>query len=174
MAIQQPQQTGFTALELLIGLAILITLAVILVNSYQIYTVRGQVDAGIRLAEGLKPAIENHLQTHAALPANRAAAGLSPEESDSFNDYVKSITVVNGRLDITYGKSAHPQIADAVLSVTPYQAPESEVIWRCGRADAPTDSAGAELVTAGGAGSGNQAIYQPGTVPERYQPASCR
>ena len=172
MAVEQPRQNGFTALELAIGLLILVTLAVILANAYQTYTVRVQVDAGIVLADGLKPAIVKHLETHASLPRNRAVAGLSAAATDSYSDYVKSIAVVHGRLDITYGNSANPQIADAVLSITPYQAPDSTIIWRCGRAATPTDGAGAELEIAGG--SESQAVYRPGSVPERYQPGTCR
>jgi len=174
MVVPRPQQDGFTAIELVIGLAILVTLAVILVNSYQTFTVRGQVEHGITLAEGLKPSILNHLQTRSTLPANRADAGLSADGADTFNDYVKSIAIVNGRLDITYGNNTNPQIADAVLSITPYEGPDSSIIWRCGRSEVPTDTTGSELATAGTAGNGNKATYQPGTVPERFYPPSCR
>ncbi len=174
MAVPGPRQDGFTLIELAIGLAILVTLTVILVNSYQTYTVRGQVEAGIPLAEGLKPKVLEHLRTRLTVPTNRADAGLSANGADTFNDYVKSITIVNGRLDITYGNDASPQIADAVLSITPYEAPDNSIIWRCGRAKVPTDATGSELTPAGTSGTGNKAFYEPGSVPKRFYPASCR
>ena len=148
MRVMQPQ-SGFTLIELIIGITILVVLAAIMINAYQTFVVRSQVKDGLELANSLKPSIHRHLQEHEALPVNRAEAGLSPDATETSNNYVKSVAVTNGRLDITFGNNASPTIADAVLTLTPHIGLENTLTWSCGRAAATT-------------------------VPERYQPDYCR
>jgi type IV pilus assembly protein PilA len=143
------QSSGFTLIELIIGIVILIVLAAIMVNTYQTFVVRAQVTDGLALADSLKESVHKHLQEHGDLPVNRVEAGLSSDATESSNNYVKSIAVTNGRLDITFGNDANPTIADAVLTVTPEIQPENTLTWYCGQT----------AVT---------------TVPERYQPGFCR
>jgi len=69
--------------ELIIGVTILILLTAIIVNAYQTFVVRQQVSHGFELASSLKPAISKHLENHGAMPASRAAAGLSPSSADT-------------------------------------------------------------------------------------------
>jgi type IV pilus assembly protein PilA len=67
---------------------------------------------------------------------------------------------VNGRIDITFGNRAHPDIAAQTLSLTPYLANDNAIVWRCGNASPPP---GTELVE-----------HLAPSVDSRYLPSSCR
>jgi type IV pilus assembly protein PilA len=128
---------------------ILFVLAAILINAYQTFVFRSQVGTGIELASSLKPAIEAHLRDKGDLPINRVAAGLSRDATATSNNYVKSVAITDGRLDITYGNAASPTIADTVLTLTPKIGPENTLKWLCGDTSVTT-------------------------TPDRYQPGDCR
>lgn len=164
-APQACTQSGFTLIELMIVVAIIGILASLAISIFQTYTIRTQVAEGLNLSTVAKtPIVETYLEDGVA-PANRAAAGLSPNASDTSGGYVSGIDITNGRIDITFGgPDAHAQITGRTLSITPYvQASVNSVAWRCG-SDAPPG---------GGLMDGGDAHLAP-TVPERYLPSACR
>lgn len=161
-------QSGFTLIELMIVVAIIGILAAIATSSYETYTVRAQVTEGINLALHAKAPIVDSFLSRGEAPADRTEAGMSPNATDTSGNYVTSVDVDNGRLDVVFGNNASAVIAGQTLSLTPYESANLDVVWVCGNATPPA------LGTMGTAGGGNSAAYAASTVPNRYLPSSCR
>jgi type IV pilus assembly protein PilA len=151
---------AFTLIELMIVIAIIGILAALAIAAYQTYTVRSQVSEGIAFASGAKVPIVDAYSRNRVLPASRIEAGMSPDPADSSGTYVTRLDIVNGRIDITFGNRAHPDIAAQTLSLTPYLANDNAIVWRCGNASPPP---GTELVE-----------HLAPSVDSRYLPSSCR
>lgn len=127
-----------------------------------------QVVEGVRLAAVARANVADYYAHRGQAPANRAAAGLSSNPTDTSGNYVTQVDIVNGRIDITYGNNAHPAISGKVLFLTPYESKDSNVVWRCGDAPAPPN-----LRELGSAAGGHRAVYQASTVAAQYQSAAC-
>jgi type IV pilus assembly protein PilA len=160
---------GFTLIELMIVVGIIGVLASFSIPAYQNYTVRAQVAEGATLAAAAKQSIVGAFLETGQAPVDRAAAGLSPNASDTSGAYVSSVEVDNGVVVVTYGPAASAQISSLTLTMTPYETNDHGVVWRCGSAPEPEG-----LSPLGTAEGGNTATYIEPTVPEQYLPASCR
>ena len=161
------ENSGFTLIELMIVIAILGILASLAISAYQTYTVRGQVAEAISLASSLEAPIADAFRRTSTPPVDRVDAGLSADPTDTSGSYVSQVLVVNGRIDITFGQQANPDILNQTLSMTPYVTAGGEVVWRCGKAQPPE---GRPM----GHETQNPAVYQPGNLDPRYLPSSCR
>ena len=160
---------GFTLIELMIVVAIIAILASLGVSVYQTYTVRAQVTEAIDMAAHAKVPIVDAFNNTGRPPATRIEAGFTAAATDNRGQFVTQVEVVDGRVDITMGNSAHADIVGDVISFTPYLLPGGGVIWRCGAEPAP--GGGAVLLTDGG---GNSAAYLVPTLEARYMPSACR
>jgi len=159
------KNNGFTLIELMIVVAIIGILASLAVSAYQTYTVRAQIAEGLEMASGAKVPIVDTYTNDGTAPLDRAAAGMTPDPTDTRGAYVSQVAITNGRVDITFsGPRAHQDIIGQTLSVTPYVTGGNTVIWRCGNAGAP----------AGGAILNGGDNHLAPTVASRYLPSTCR
>ena len=158
------QNRGFTLIELMIVIAIIGILASLAISAYQTYTVRAQITEGLNMAAGAKAPIVDAYTNSGTAPADRTAAGMSPNPADTSGSYVSAVAITNGRLDITFsGPRAHQAIFGQTVSVTPYETNGNTVIWRCGNGSQP-----AGVLLQGGA------PHLAPTVDTRYLPSACR
>jgi type IV pilus assembly protein PilA len=153
----------------MIVVAIIGILASMAIPAYQTYAIRAQVTEGFNLAAAAKGPIATSFLDDGQAPANRAAAGLSGNATDSSGKYVAAVDVNNGVLIITYGHDASAVIDGLTLTLTPYETRDLGVVWRCGASAPPAGLS--ELGTVGG---GVAAAYIAPTIPSQYLPSNCR
>jgi type IV pilus assembly protein PilA len=162
-------QSGFTLIELMLVVAIIGILAALAIPAYQNYVVRGQVAEGLQFAASIKVPVADSFINDGDAPTDRTDVGISANPTDTRGRYVQSVDVSNGALIITYGNSASDVITNLTLTITPYETPGRDIVWRCGTAPAPVG-----LSLLGTAGGGNVAVYVPPTIPSQYLPPPCR
>jgi len=160
-------QKGFTLIELMIVVAIIGILAAIAIPAYQDYTIRAQVTEGMNLAAAAKAAVAETFLNRGKAPADRTAAGMSANATDTVGKYVTGVNVLNGTIQITYGNEANAAINQATLNLVPYISVDNSVSWMCGGANPPTTTVmNGVTVTAGGTLAGATMV--------KYLPAACR
>jgi type IV pilus assembly protein PilA len=130
---------GFTLLEVVVAGAIVAILAALAVPGMVNGIVRRQVVDAMPLADVVKAAIADRWTTLHALPSDNTGAGLPPPEK-IVNNYVSSVAIVGGAIDITFGNNVHKSIAGKVLTLRPavvLDAPVVPVAWVCAKAPVP-------------------------------------
>ncbi len=153
---------GFTLVEMMVVIGIVAILALMAIPTYQDKFIRDQIAEALPLADIAKPAVALSWAALQTFPADNAAAGL-PVAEKIVNNYIKSVTVQGGTINITFGNKANNVILGKVLTLRPAvveDAPIVPVTWVCGYATAP------EKMTVKGENRTN--------IPPGYLPIRCR
>jgi type IV pilus assembly protein PilA len=163
-------QKGFTLIELMIVVAIIGILAAIAIPAYQDYTIRSQVSEGLTLASDIKAGVAEFMAQTGEWPANLLEAGVTSTgaANEKAARYVEAVQLVDGTIQITYGKDANNKIDGLRLDLQPLVNNNGDVVWVCGYAIDPTNtdpepSPGATVSPNGAS-----------TIAEKHVPASCR
>ena len=155
-------QPGFTLIELMIVISIIGILATMALPSFQDRIIRTQVEEALRLSEIAKTAIEDFYKFKKIFPENNTVAGL-PEPEKIIGNYVSSVKVAKGVIDITLGKKINKHVAGKIVSLRPAivaDAPGVPIAWIHGYASVP------EGMTVIGSNNSN--------VLARHLPVYCR
>jgi len=153
---------GFTLVEMMVVVGIVAILALMAIPTYQDKFVRDQVAEALPLADLAKPPVALSWAVLQTFPADNAAAGL-PVAEKIVNNFIGSVAIQGGAINITFGNKANRAILGKVLSLRPAvveDAPIVPVTWVCGYATAP------EKMTVKGENKTN--------IPPGYLPVRCR
>jgi type IV pilus assembly protein PilA len=151
---------GFTLIELMVVIGIVAILALLALPTYTDKYIRDQIAEALPLADIAKPPVAASWALLQSFPANNAAAGL-PVADKIVNNYISSVAIEGGVINITFGNHANRVIIGKVLSLRPAvveDAPIVPVTWVCGYATAP------EKMTIKG---DNRTNIPPGWLPIR-------
>ena len=124
--MKRTMQKGFTLIELMIVVAIIGILAAIALPAYQDYTKRTHVSEGLTLAGGAKASVTEYYSSQGNFPSNNSSAGLAAA-TDIKGNAVKSVTVANGKIEITYNNKVTD---NATLQLSPTTG-AGGVQWSC-------------------------------------------
>lgn len=160
---------GFTVIELALIVAVTAVVGALGMAAFRTYHARAQIAEGVLSAVRVRERVTQAFRKAGEPPANRAAAGLSPNASDDRGNVVSGIDVIDGRIDIRFGGSADEAISGHTLSLTPYEAADLNVVWICGN-----EIPGVGLKPLGFVAGGRQAVQLPTTIEPRYLPSTCR
>lgn len=160
---------GFTVIELSMIVAATAIVAGVGVSAYRTYAVRAEIAASVTVTAPLRQEIERAFRRSGVPPADRTAPALAHTNDVELGDYLQSIGVANGRIELTFGRDANEAIAGRTLSLTPFETADLRVVWICGN-----KIPGVGLEPLGFAGGAEQATQVLTAIEARYLPSTCR
>jgi type IV pilus assembly protein PilA len=153
---------GFSMIEIMVAIAIVAILATLAIPNFTGGIVRDQIASAVPLADIAKKPVAMSWAALQVLPADNAGAGL-PAPEKIVNNYISSVAVQDGAIQITFGNNVNGTIAGKILTLRAAvveDAPIVPVAWVCGYAAVPGN------MTAKGENRTN--------IPTGYLPFSCR
>ncbi|MGB2831817.1 MAG: pilin [Methylotenera sp.] len=133
------EHKGFSAIEMMVVVAIIGILAMIAIPSSMGRIIKEQVKVALPLADIAKEPIAVGWKIGKLLPKDNKAAGL-PEADKIVSNFVRSVEVQDGAIHMTFGNKAHPKIKDKMITFRPAVIEDAQVVpveWVCGNAQAP-------------------------------------
>jgi len=125
-------QKGFTFIELMVVVLIIIELAAVAIPAYTDYLLRSKVSEAMLLSITVKQAIIDYYAYHGKFPANNQAAGILEPEFLQGN-YVSKIEVIEGVIHITLGNHAGFSLTGLIFTLRPEVVADypSRILWSC-------------------------------------------
>ncbi len=160
---------GFSLIEFAAIVAITVVIGAVGVSAVRTYIVRAQIAESVAQAGFVQESVTNAFRSFGVPPVDGQAASLTSRAKEHWADYIDSMDVVNGRIDIRFGGTAHSAIAERTLSLTPFETADQQVVWVCGN-----KIPGVGLSPLGFAGGSRQAVQVLTTIEARYLPPTCR
>lgn len=141
-------QKGFTLIELMIVVAIVGVLAALAIPAYLDYVIRAKVSEPIGFLDAARLGVAEYFQTNSSMPSSAAQAGINTATTVS---HVASLAYANSgsySASITVAvRSVDPKVDGKTVILTGTGSKTSGVVaWTCA----------------------------PGTIDQRFLPASCR
>jgi type IV pilus assembly protein PilA len=130
---------GFSLIELMVVVAIVVILALIALPGIPDRVIRDQIVEGMKLTDIAKAPVAASWAVAARLPVDNVEAGL-PAAEQIVNNYISSVAIESGAIQVTFGNRANANIRGKVLSLRPGvvdAAPMVPVAWVCGHAEPP-------------------------------------
>lgn len=130
---------GFTAVEMMVVVAVIAILAMIAIPSSLGRIVTEQVKAALPLADVAKQPIAAIWKSTKLLPKDNKAAGL-PDADKIVSNFATSVVVEDGAIHMTLGNKVHPKLKGKVISFRPAVIEDAQIVpmeWVCGNANAP-------------------------------------
>lgn len=158
----QKYHKGFTLIEMLVVLSIIVILSLMALPSQEPTIIRKQVLESLELIESYKSLVSAGYKISSEFPKDNMEAGI-PKPELIIGNYVSIIDMQQGAFHIHFGNKVHPLIKDKILTYRPIvvkNSPESPMSWICGYATIP---------------EGMQAVGDDKTTVElKYLPFICR
>ena len=146
----------------MVVIAVIAILALIALPGVPDKFVRDQIVDAVKLADVAKIPVAASWTLSATLPVDNVAAGL-PAADQIVNNYISSVSIESGAIQITFGNHANGNISGKVLTFRPgvvEGTPIVPVAWVCGNAEPPKN------MTAKG--------LNKTSVATQYLPFNCR
>ena len=153
---------GFTMIEVMVVIAIVAILAMLAIPGYQNRIIREQVLEAAPLTDISKKQIAAVWTAAHALPSDNASAEL-PVPEKMVNNFVASVTIEAGAIQVTFGNRANKFLQGKILTIRPAvveDAPIVPIAWVCGYAPVPGN------MTAKG--------ENRTSIPANYLPVNCQ
>ena len=135
--------SGFTLVEIMIVLVIISILALAAIPTGRGRVNKAYIGESLQLIKPFEQRISDYYTVHGLFPEDNAAVGL-PEPSLITGNYLASVEVVNGTLQLTLGQKIGNDLQGKVLSVRPVYVPDYPAIpisWICGYDEVPENMA---------------------------------
>jgi len=121
---------GFVFFDLILTVLIISLLAAVAIPAYNDYLTKSQSSEMSLLTITVKKAVSDYYAYHGRFPANNQAAGVSQQIS---GNYVSSVNIINGMIQVTFGHRSHEGFAGHTLHLQPIVKDNSPLVvnWTC-------------------------------------------
>jgi hypothetical protein len=157
-------------LELALVIGATLIVGVLAASMIRTHYVRAQIAVSVEEARAARDLVVVAFKDRGVPPRDAAAIGIdNPARQLLVGTYLEGLEVHNGRIDLRFGPAADDVIAGRILSLTPFETVDHQVVWLCGN-EVPRVG----VKPLGFAGGGPQAVQILTAIEDRYLPSECR